>query len=217
MQQFVAKTSPFEANTRALSKMDGGHCCRDKHTFNCGSCPGESGVFGLKACDTRYISTLETHVKIKQNQSIRRIAATCATAMSMAFGASLAAAEPAATSQTAANDPISIELNKLDSTDKGCRAVLVINNPTDETYSALKLDLVMFEGGVFTRRVALDLAPVKAQKRSVKLFDLEGLSCDKISEFLINDVMECKTGAGAEDSCLKRLSVSSLTKAKLSK
>ena len=94
---------------------------------------------------------------------------------------------------------------------------MVVNNQTPTAYSALKLDLVMFEGGVFARRVALDLAPVRAEKRSVKLFELDGLSCDKISEFLINDVMECKTGDGAADNCLKRIAVSSLTKTKLSK
>lgn len=125
-----------------------------------------------------------------------------------------AVAEPAGSSS---DTTISIELNKMESTDKGCRPVLVVNNPTDTAYSALKLDLVMFEGGVFGSRIALDLAPVREQKRSVKLFELSGSSCDKISEFLINDVMECKTKDGDVDGCLKHISVSSLTKTKLSK
>lgn len=112
---------------------------------------------------------------------------------------------------------VSLELNKLETTEKGCRAVVVVNNQSDTPYQTLKLELVMFEGGVFTRRIAVDLAPVRPQKRSVKLFEIDGIACDKITELLINDVMDCKTDAGAVDSCLQRLSVSSLASAKLSK
>lgn len=112
---------------------------------------------------------------------------------------------------------VALELNKLETTEKGCRAVVVVNNQSDTPYQTLKLELVMFEGGVFTRRIAVDLAPVRPQKRSVKLFEIDGIACDKITELLINDVMDCKTDAGAVDSCLQRLSVSSLASAKLSK
>lgn len=123
----------------------------------------------------------------------------------------------AQTPAAAATAPVALELNKLETTDKGCRAVVVVNNQSDTAYQTLKLELVMFEGGVFTRRIAVDLAPVRPQKRSVKLFELDGIACDKITELLINDVMDCKTDAGAVDSCLQRLSVSSLANAKLSK
>ena len=140
-----------------------------------------------------------------------------AASLGVAVHGSTPASAQAADAAKTDTDAVSLELNKLEPTDKGCRAVLVINNPSATAYSALKLDLVMFEGDVFTRRVALDLAPVRAEKRTVKLFELEDLSCDKISELLINDVMECKTGSGPSDSCLKRLTVSSLTKTKLSK
>lgn len=123
----------------------------------------------------------------------------------------------AQTPAAAATTPVALELNKLETTDKGCRAVVVVNNQSDTAYQTLKLELVMFEGGVFTRRIAVDLAPIRPQKRSVKLFELDGIACDKITELLINDVMDCKTDAGAVDSCLQRLSVSSLANAKLSK
>lgn len=128
-----------------------------------------------------------------------------------------AAAEPAANSEAKGQASVSLELNKLETTEKGCRAALVVNNQSVEEYQTLKLELVLFEGGIFTRRIAVDLAPVRAQKRSVKLFELDGITCDKITELLINDVMDCKTDAGAVDSCLQRLAVSSLANAKLSK
>ena len=71
--------------------------------------------------------------------------------------------------------------------------------------------------GVIGRRVALDLSPLKPQKKTVKLFDLEGIACDKIGSFLINDVIDCKSDAGASDNCLQRLTTSSLSNVKLSK
>jgi hypothetical protein len=127
-----------------------------------------------------------------------------------------AAATPAAAAPAAVG--IALELNKLESSEKGCRPYLVINNTTDIAYQAYKLDLVLFQtDGVIGRRFALDLAPVKAQKKTVKLFDLDGIACDKIGSLLINDITECKADAGPSSTCLQTLAVSTLTNVKLSK
>ena len=137
--------------------------------------------------------------------------AVAASSAAIAHAADQPAAAPAQPSVT-------LELNKLETTEKGCRAYVVLNNPTDASYQSFKLDLVLFQiDGVIGRRVALDLAPVKAQKKTVKLFDLEGMACDKIGSFLINDVMDCKTDAGAAENCLQRLTTSTLSTVKLSK
>ena len=119
-----------------------------------------------------------------------------------------------------AADPtkIAIELNKLETQDKGCRAYMVVDNQSTAAYQALKLDLVLFQpDGVIGRRVAIDLAPLKAQKKTVKLFDLDGTACDKIGSFLINDIVECKSDAGAVENCLSGIAVKSLTTVQLSK
>ena len=83
---------------------------------------------------------------------------------------------------------------------------------------AFKLDLVMFQkDGIVGRRFALDLSPVRPDKRSVKLFDLDGAQCEEIGSFLINDVMDCRTSTGPATDCLSRLKVKSLTKVEISK
>ena len=111
-----------------------------------------------------------------------------------------------------------LELNKLETTEKGCRAYVVVNNPTDVNYPAYKLDVILFQAdGVIGKRFALDLSPLKPQKKSVKLFDLDNLACDKIGSFLINDVLECKTDQGPATDCLQHLTTSTLTKVQFSK
>ena len=115
-------------------------------------------------------------------------------------------------------DGIALELNKLEKSEKGCRAYLVVTNPTKTSYDVFKLDLVMFQkDGVVGRRFALDLSPVRPDKRSVKLFDLDGAQCEEIGSFLINDVMDCRTSTGPATDCLARLKPKSLTKIEISK
>ena len=113
---------------------------------------------------------------------------------------------------------LSIELNKLEPQGQGCRAYFVVGNKTSTAYQELKLDLVLFRpDGVIGRRFAVDLGPLKPDKKSVKLFDIEGTPCDQVGSFLINDVMECKSDTGPVADCLKDIGVSTLTNVQLNK
>jgi hypothetical protein len=113
---------------------------------------------------------------------------------------------------------IAIELNKLESQDSQCRTYFVINNKNSTNYQELKLDLVLFRpDGVIGRRFTVDLAPLKADKRTVKLFVLTDTSCNEVGSFLINDVIACKAESGSAADCLKDITVSSLTNVPLTK
>jgi hypothetical protein len=112
---------------------------------------------------------------------------------------------------------LTIELNKLEPQKESCRAYVVVTNNSSTVYQVLKLDLVLFQpDGVIGRRFALDLGPLKAQKRSVKLFDLD-TPCDQVGSLLINDVLECNGETGSIPNCLADLTATSLAKAKLTK
>lgn len=136
-----------------------------------------------------------------------------------------AATEPAAPAKPDASAPTAtavsapaIELNKLEPVEKGCRAYVVVNNTSDKAYQSYKIDLVLFQtDGVIGKRFSIDLAPLKPQKKTVKLFEVDGMACDKIGSLLVNDVMDCKTDAGPVDNCLQTLTTSSLGKVQLSK
>ncbi|ODR98341.1 hypothetical protein AUC69_09600 [Methyloceanibacter superfactus] len=113
---------------------------------------------------------------------------------------------------------IAIELNKLEAHDKDCRAYFVIDNKNDNSYETLKLDIVLFRpDGVIGQRFAVELAPLKAKKRTVKLFDVAGTACDEVGSFLINEVLECKADSGEVSDCLQDISVSSRTDNQLTK
>lgn len=153
----------------------------------------------------------------KRKMGPRALSIAAAAAALIAAQAALAE-EPQKTDQAAGDNAVSLELNKLEPSEKGCRAYVVVSNPSSTTYDAYKLDLVMFQSdGVIGRRFALDLAPLRPSKRTVKLFELDNMSCDSIGSFLINDVLECRASSGPVADCLAGLKVSSLTKVGISK
>jgi hypothetical protein len=113
---------------------------------------------------------------------------------------------------------MTLELNKLEPSDNGCRAFVVVDNRSDVAFSAFKLDLVLFQpDGVIGKRIMLDLAPVKAHKRAVKAFEIDKMKCDGFGSILINDVLECRAEAEPIDNCLARLELKSLSAVQLTK
>lgn len=110
-------------------------------------------------------------------------------------------------SATAVDGSIQVELNKLEPSDGGCRAYLVLENGSSDAYEVLKLDIVIFgTDGVVERRLAVQVAPLPAGKTSLKVFDVGGLPCERIGRLLLNDVLECADSSGAFDDCLHLLS-----------
>ncbi|MEM7191479.1 MAG: hypothetical protein AAF405_01205 [Pseudomonadota bacterium] len=121
-------------------------------------------------------------------------------------------------SAQSSSDRIGIELNKLNSEGDGCQAYFVFDNPGASEYRALKLDLVVFNpDDVIERRFAMDVAPLDAKKRTVKLFELKKMPCKSIGSFLINGVLECKQGTRTRSDCVGRLEPSSRVDVELKK
>lgn len=123
--------------------------------------------------------------------------------------------------------PISLELNKLApvADGNGCRIYFVIANPGKQAVTELQLDLVLFgTDGIISRRVAVEVGPLPADKTVVRLFDLAATKCGSIGHVLLNDVLSCRVEGAAEESandqraaCLKRIAVSSRAAAPLTK
>jgi hypothetical protein len=104
-----------------------------------------------------------------------------------------------------------IELNKIVPRDGGgCRLYVAFDNIAP-AYALLRLDLVLFgTDGVILRRIAVDAAPLRRGKRSVKLFEIDDLPCERLGEVLLNDVLACRDEGGeSTDACLARIAVGS--------
>jgi hypothetical protein len=111
---------------------------------------------------------------------------------------------------------LNVELNKLEPRGDACRLYLVFVNDTARDFSAFKLDLVLFgQEGVIAKRLAVDAAPLKARKTSVRLFDLPQIDCAGIARILVNDVLECRVGSQDVSECQSMVTVSSRAEVEL--
>ncbi len=119
----------------------------------------------------------------------------------------LAASLPSARAQS---DELHIELNRLEEHGDGCRVHLVLENASPRAYTSYRLDLVIFAAdGVIARRLALETAPLRANKTMVKEFELTDLACKRVGRILLNDVTACSFDAGDRDDCVTGTRVTS--------
>jgi hypothetical protein len=113
---------------------------------------------------------------------------------------------------------VGLELNKLEEQGGNCRAYLVIANPGAAGFSGFTLDLVLFDrGGTIMRRLAVDIAPVRPEKTTVKVFEIPETACGAIGSILVNDVLHCRDASGDVAGCVDRVRTSSKLQVTLSK
>lgn len=105
--------------------------------------------------------------------------------------------------------PIRLELNRLEPRETNtCRVWFVVENGRKAEIDPLRLDLVLFgRDGVVVRRLAVDVGPVPAARKVVRLFDLAGQTCDQLGEVLLNDLLQCGSGDGRD--CLDHIALTS--------
>ncbi|MFD0987033.1 hypothetical protein [Methyloligella solikamskensis] len=131
----------------------------------------------------------------------------------MPMGASAQESDPAAPAGEPAADEaakLSMELNKVETQGSACRTYLVFKNETDSSFKTLKLDLVVFDtDGIVAKRLAVEAAPLAADKTSLKVFDIGDVTCDKVGQLLLNDVTACADQDGEIDECIAKLDLKS--------
>ena len=138
----------------------------------------------------------------------------------LVIGIAVLAAAGAAAAQDRKDAPagLSLELNKLEDREGSCRAYLVFDNRTNDGFDSFKLDLVLFgTDGIIIRRMAVEAAPLRPEKKAVKLFDIAGTACAAIGGVLVNDVMACHGGQREQPDCISQLTVASRVSATLMK
>jgi hypothetical protein len=137
----------------------------------------------------------------------RRQSVSALSALLLALSAAPALAET--TAPAAAPNGVSLELNTLEPRGQNC-AVNMVFGTSGDAYQSFKLDLVFFgTDGAIRKRLAVDAAPLRARKTSVKAFEVSGLACDAIGSVLVNDVLDCRSEAGAVADCIDRVETKS--------
>lgn len=113
------------------------------------------------------------------------------------------------TSAVAADGSVSLELNKLEPQETGCRVYFVLRNKTESSFEELRLDLAVFDAAeILAKRLSFRLGPLPVNKTSLKLFTLSELTCDDFGLVLLNGVLSCVDQNGERDDCIDMLHVS---------
>ena len=116
----------------------------------------------------------------------------------------------AAIAQGPQRSVMTIELNRLEQHGSSCRIYLVIENRHDAAFSEFRLDLVLFDsGGVIDRRLTLNAGPLRANKTTVKEYEVVNARCAALGRVLLNDIPACLTRTPAPADCIDLVSLAS--------
>lgn len=101
---------------------------------------------------------------------------------------------------------LSVELNDVATSERGCKLTFVAGNDLAQPVSKVSFEFVLFDQkGRVERMAVLDFRDLPAGKTKVRQFDLAGTKCDALGSLLINDAPVC-TGAGIDKSaCMQGL------------
>lgn len=122
-----------------------------------------------------------------------------------------AASLTAAVAQEAGNEAetataLTLELNALQPTDRGCRFTFLVENRLGGALEGAAFEMAIFDGdGRISRFTVVDFKDLPDGKTKVRQFDFGQMDCAGIGRVLVNDATECK-GAGVEPgTCMQAL------------
>ncbi|OJF94348.1 hypothetical protein [Pararhizobium antarcticum] len=107
---------------------------------------------------------------------------------------------------TAAAGTLSIELNDVVASEKGCKFTFVADNSLAQSLSKVSFEFVLFDQkGLVERMAVLDFRDLPSGKTKVRQFDLPGTKCEAVKSLLINDTPACTGEVLTKDACMKAL------------
>lgn len=112
----------------------------------------------------------------------------------------LAAAAPGAAAASEAR--LGVELNKLETFEGGCRSFFLFRNRAGTAFTGFELGLAILDTeGVIDRLLTIDAAPLPAARTTLKIFEIEGIACDRIGEIVLHDIPVCTAEDGPRGDC----------------
>ena len=123
---------------------------------------------------------------------------------------SAAAVSGAAAEEAAKAKGLTVELNALAGSQKGCLFTFVAANGFAQDVSKVSFEFVIFNHkGTVERLALLDFRDLPAGKSKVRQFDVPGIKCESVKNLLINDAPVCEGEGIAKDVCMKALATGS--------
>lgn len=116
-----------------------------------------------------------------------------------------------ASAQEAKAPALSLELNALQPSERGCRFTFVVANQLQSDITRAAFELVLFDkNGLVERLTVVDFMDLPQGKTKVRQFDFNGTKCEDVGRVLVNNATEC-TGEGVDAStCIRELETKSL-------
>lgn len=122
----------------------------------------------------------------------------------------MGSAAPSASAQDVPAPSLSLELNGVEPSDKGCRLTFVVANDLGADLTRAAFEIALFnDKGVVDRLTVLDFRDLPEGKTKVSRFDLAGTDCAKMGRILVNSVTDCSGKGVQADTCMKGLKTSS--------
>lgn len=101
---------------------------------------------------------------------------------------------------------LSIELNEIAPSERGCKLTFVADNGLRQSLSKVSFEFVLFDQrGLVERMAVLDFRDLPAGKTKVRQFDLPGTKCEAVKSLLINDAPACVGDGVDKGACMTGL------------
>lgn len=112
--------------------------------------------------------------------------------------------------QDAQSVGLSIELNEIAPSEKGCKLTFVADNGFEQSLSKVSFEFVLFDQkGLVERMAVLDFRDLPAGRTKVRQFDLPGTNCEAVKSLLINDAPACVGEGIDKGACMTGLKTGS--------
>lgn len=155
----------------------------------------------------RAAAILKRAVRSKNNM----MSAAAAGVSLLAVGMLPAAAQDAAP-QVAANSSLSLELNALQPSERGCRVTFLVSNELGKELSQVAFELALFtKAGMISRLTVVDFKELPVGKTKVRQYDLPKLDCNDVGRVLVNNTTQCVGDRVEADACIRQLKTKTAT------
>ncbi len=113
---------------------------------------------------------------------------------------------------------LTVELNKFEPIESGCRTFFLFRNTTEFTFKAFEMSLAILDSqGIIDRLLTVEAAPLPAERTTLKLFEIPETQCDSIGEILLHEIVQCEPDQGEAPDCFSVIDLKSRATAPLVK